>query len=632
MTSTINRYQTFLRDKLIHIFHRYSLPRWFVFSFDNLAVFVLFLLAYFLRFNFTVNDFIIRHALFHALIVLIIYVVFSFIFRSYSGIIRHTTLTDITLVFAVTTLSTAFLLLLSLLSRLFKWNPVLTVPFSIILIHFGLITVFLFFVRISIKILFRFATGSLKKTKNVLIYGAGDLGFTVKRIILSDPRNDLNVLGFIDDNRKLWGKKVNDIPVYGPEVLNQDFLSEKHIRNLVIAIRNISPERKGKIISRALDSGLETLTIPSVEKMLMEKPGIHHFQKVRLEDLLGSEPNKPDEKLLGKELNGKIVLVTGAAGSIGSEIVRQLIRFSPAHIIFLDQAETPMSQIENELKRGGDNIRKTFIIGDVTKSEKIDQIFNKYRPEIVYHSAAYKHVPIMEENPHEAFEVNIIGTKIIAEMSVKYGVERFILISTDKCKDPSGAMSASRCVSEMLINSIKKEEGVVTRFMIIRFGNVLGSGGSVVPIFTQQIADGGPVTVTHPEISRYFMTIPEACELILEAGFLGQGDEIFSFDMGKPVRIADMAVKMIRLSGYEPGKDIEIKFTGLRPGEKLNDEEPDKNVVTIATQNPKIKILKPEDKNHPGILSEIDIVYKNLYKYKTDEIIKIMFEIIKTNS
>lgn len=631
MNGILNKYQTILRDKLIHLFHRYSLPRWIVFTFDNMTVLLMFYLAYLLRFNFIINDLIIRHAVVHGFIVLVIYMIFSILFRSYTGIIRHTTLTDLTLVFAVTTFSASILLLLSLLSRIFNWNPVFTVPFSVILIHFGLITVFLFFVRISLKILFRFATGTLRKTNNVLIYGAGDLGFIVKRIILSDPGNDYNVRGFIDDDKRLQGKKINDIPVYSPEKLNPEFLSENKIRNIILAIRNISPGRKGEILRKTVDLGLETLEMPSVRKWLNANPEIKHLQKVKLEDLLGREPNEPDEDLLNRELYGRTILVTGAAGSIGSEIVRQLIRFRPGNIILVDQAETPMFQIENELKKKNDGIRMTFIIGDITNPEKIDRIIREYEPDLIYHSAAYKHVPLMEDNPHEAFEVNVAGTKIVAESAVRYNVGKVILISTDKCNDPSCVMSISRFLSEMIIRQLTHGQKVTTKFIIIRFGNVLGSGGSVVPLFRQQISEGGPVTVTHPEMSRYFMTIPEACELILESGCLGQGGETYLFDMGEPVKIADMAEKMIKLSGFEPGKDIEIVFTGLRPGEKLNEGQQAENLVTIPTTNAKIRLLQTEEIKYPDLLTKIDAVYKNLYNYSKQEITDIMNEMVWCN-
>ncbi len=629
MTTTINRFQTLLRDKLIHIFHRYSLPRWIIFTFDNLSVLLLFFVAYLLRFNFIVNDLIISHALVHGLIVLAVYIVFSLLFRPFSGIIRHTTLTDITLVFAVTTFSAVSLLLLSLVSRIFGWNRIFTVPFSITLIHYGLSTVFLFFVRIFIKILFRFSTGSMRKNNNVLIYGAGDMGFVVKRVILSDPQNDFNVFGFIDDNRRLQGKKINDIPVYGPEILDKDFLSDNKIRKIILAIRNISPVRKREILNKAIDLGLEALEMPSAEKWLDTRPEIRHLQKVKLEDLLGREPNKPDIILLKKELHNKTILVTGAAGSIGSEIVRQLLRFSPGNIILIDQAETPMFFLENELKRNGNSVKKTFIIGDITNPERIDQIFREYRPEIVFHSAAYKHVPLLEENPHEAFQVNVEGTRIVCETAVTYNVDKLILISSDKCNDPSGVMSISRCLSEMVVLNLSRKQELSTKFIITRFGNVLGSGGSVVPLFSQQISEGGPVTVTHPEMSRYFMTIPEACELILEAACIGQGGEIYMFDMDEPVKITDMAEKMIRLSGLEPGKDIEIVFTGLRPGEKLKDGQPNKNIISVPTQNDRIRLLQVEEIDYPGLLTKIDLVYKKLYNYSKLEIKEIMQNIIK---
>ena len=628
MIERYHKLKDLIRRKLLRVFLRYNLPRWIVFSVDNLLVFLLFLFAYLVRLNFASAQMDIIYSVEQGLLVSSIYVIFSLIFKSYAGILRHTTLTDITLLFIVTTTSLVVATALSIISRTFGWNIIFIIPISVLLIHFVSVTVLLFAIRLFIKIIFRFATSNRRTYKRVLIYGAGGMGFIVKRVLLSDPLAGFHVAGFVDDNRRLQGFKINGIPVYGPVIFTNNYVLKSKIDTLVIAITDLSATRKSEIIKTALDSGLEVLETPSIDTWLHGKLDINQLKKVNLEDLLGREPIRLNMELISAGLNNKIILVTGAAGSIGSEIVRQLSRFNLKKAILVDHAETPMFHLNNELHKEYDKLPYELILADATNHEKMELIFREYRPEIVFHAAAYKHVPMMEDNPHEALRVNVGGTKVITDLSIKYGVQKFVMISTDKSVNPANVMGASKRLCEMLVQSKAQQEGVNIQFVITRFGNVLGSNGSVIPLFEKQISEGGPVTVTHPEITRYFMTIPEACELVLEAGFMGKDNEIYVFDMGKPVPIVDLAYQMIRLSGLVPERDVEVLFTGLRPGEKLFEELLTKEEDTLPTHHPKIKIARVEKSGGPQLLSKIDKLLEDLYSFSKKEIVLSIRELV----
>ncbi len=619
--SGYNKLKDLVRRKVLRVFLRYNLPRWVVFMVDNILVFLLFLFSYLVRLNFASEEINVLLSVVQGLIVFGVYVIFSLVFRSYAAILRHTTLTDVALLFIVTTTSLAVTIVISFISRYFDWSGYLMIPLSVILIHYVFVTVILFFIRLSVKIVFRFATRNRKKTKKVLIYGAGEMGFIVKRVILSDPIAGFEVTGFIDDNKRLQGFKINGIPVYGPEIFTNNFILKNRINTLIIAIGSISPGRKSEIIKGAMDSGLEVLETPSIENWLHGRLEVGQLRKVKLEDLLGRDPIKLNMELIGLGLNNKTILVTGAAGSIGSEIVRQLARFNTKKIILVDQAETPMFHLKNEIESRYPNLNFNLLLSDVTNHLKMELIFKEFRPEIVFHAAAYKHVPLMEDHPHEAVRVNVGGTKIITDFSVKYGVSKFVMVSSDKSVNPANVMGATKRLCEIIVQSKAQEAGVKTQFVITRFGNVLGSNGSVIPLFRKQIREGGPVTVTHPEITRYFMTIPEACELVLEAGFMGKDNEIFVFDMGKPVPIVDLAYQMIRLSGLVPERDVEVIFTGLRPGEKLFEELLTDKENTLPTHHPKIKIAKVEKIKGSAHLNAIDEMLSNLYKLTNQEVV-----------
>jgi FlaA1/EpsC-like NDP-sugar epimerase len=621
----------YIRKRLLGIFSKYSIPKWLVFLTDNLAVFLAFIIAYLLRFNFDTSKIIFAVVFDQALITLVVYSVFSLIFHSYSGLLRHTTLTDITLVFIVTTISSISLTLITFGTRSFGWLYLLEIPVSIILIHYVTITVGLFFERVFVKIIFRFATSSEKDTRNVLLYGAGELGFVVKRVILSDPKYGFNVKGFIDKDKNLHGKKINGIPVYGISTLSSDFVSKNKIESLILADNEITLDEKSKIIRSAISLGLEVLETPEVDKWLNGQLMTRQFQRVKLEDLLGRDPIRLNLGLIKAGLQDKTIFITGAAGSIGSEIVRQLARFNSKRVILIDQAETPLFYLENEIRTNLADLNFKILVADITNPAKMEQLFRKYQPDIVFHAAAYKHVSLMEENPHEAVRVNVGGTRLITDLAVKYKVSKFVMISTDKSVNPTSVMGASKRICEKIVQT-QIQSNRSTQFIITRFGNVLGSNGSVIPVFMKQIQNGGPITVTHPEIYRYFMTIPEACQLVLEAGFMGNGGEIFVFDMGDPVRIADLANNMILLSGLVPGKDIKIVYTGLRPGEKLFEELLTDKETTLETHHPKIKIASVEEIDPALVLQQVDKLLSNLYNYSKDEIVDAIKELVPAYS
>ena len=617
-----------LQNRVRKLLDRYSFPRWIVFALDNLAVFLSFIFAYLLRFNFVFEDLSIVLVINHALITLGIYAIFSLIFKSYSGLLRHSTIIDILNVLIATSFSFITLVFLSLLARLIGMNENLVISLSIIMIHYVLITVTLFFVRLTIKTAFHIVTSSYTKKKKVLIYGAGDLGVIVKRVIQSDVQACYQIGGFLDQDKKLQGKKMTGFPVYNTTVFSSEFVKKNKIETLIFANRDISPKEKSEVIYRALDYGLEILETPAIDKWLDGKLQMQQIQKVKLEDLLGRDSIRLNMERIRNGLNGKTILVTGATGSIGSEIVRQLTRFAAKKTILIDQAETPMFHLEHELREKFEHLPAQLILGDITNRQNMERIFQEYRPTVVFHAAAYKHVPILENNPYEAIRVNVGGTRVITELSAKYQVEKFVMISTDKAVNPANVMGTSKRICEMIVQMEAQQEGNKTQFVITRFGNVLGSNGSVIPIFSKQIQEGGPVTVTHPEITRYFMTIPEACQLVLEAGFMGQGGEIFVFDMGEPVKIVDLANQMIRLSGLVPEKDIKIVYTGLRPGEKLYEELLTDKETTKPTHHPKIKIAMVQKMHKKELSIKIDYLLKNLYNMQKEEILKWCREIV----
>ena len=619
--------ETFKR-KVVAVFKNHSLPRWLVFLIDSGTVFFSFLIAYMLRYNFEVYTFDISTVFRQAFLVLIVYASFILVFKSYSGMIRHTTIRDSYKIIISNLSALAVLSIVTILSRKYEWNNILNIPISILLIHSGAVTIMLFFFRVFVKIFYEFASSSSRNRKNVLIYGSGEMGILVKRLIEGDPKNQYRLTGFIDDDKKIQGKKVDGYQVFSRQVLRKDFIETEDVKVFIIAINNILPAKKKEVIESMIQFGCEILDTPSFDSWMNGQLEVRNLKKVELEDLLGRDPIKLDLEKIQNGLIGKTILVTGGAGSIGSEIARQLTRFNTKQLIIVDQAETPSFYLGEELKNKLPNCNFRIIIGDVTRSEDMEEIFKKYRPEIVFHAAAYKHVPVMELHPHQAFRVNVGGTKIISDLAIKYNAEKFVMISSDKAVNTTNVMGATKKICELLVHGLSCTKGIKTQFITTRFGNVLGSNGSVIPLFNKQIANGGPVTITHPEITRYFMTIPEACQLVLEAGFLGNGGEIYVFDMGEPVKVLDVAINLIRLSGLEPHKDIKIKYFGLRPGEKLYEELFSEDEPMIPTHHPKISIAQVADSDSESIILKIDRILSSLNKMSDTKVIETMLGIV----
>lgn len=509
------------------------------------------------------------------------------IFKTYLIIIRYVGEKDLrNVLYAVTTSSIVFLFIVqSPVKQMLPKNTWL----SIVIVDYLMALVFLGGFRMVLRIIFEQLRLRHGRRTNVAIFGAGELGATLERILKRNPSYNYNVSLFFDDNPKVHRKMLNGIRIFSPEKSFERVVQHYNIQIAIIAIRDLSEERRIEFIDLCLKHKIKVLKMPPTESLLSDNRRVGQLRKVRFEDLLNRPPIQLDENSIRESVTDKVVLVTGCAGSIGSEIVRQLLRYQPRQIIGLDQAETPLAKISLSLE---EPIRKGVfrtIIGNVQDKNKLDYLFKTYKPDYVFHAAAYKHVPIMEAFPEEAIKVNVLGTQTLADTAVRHKVRKFVMISTDKVVNPSNVMGASKRIAEIYVQALNGTPENQTQFITTRFGNVLGSNGSVIPIFRQQIAKRQPLTVTHPEVTRFFMTIPEACQLVLEAGAMGKGGEIFIFDMGKPVRILELAERLIQLSGLVPYQDIPIKFTGLRPGEKLTEELLDKDESSIPTHHPKIK-------------------------------------------
>lgn len=602
-----------------------SVPRIGIFLIDISICFFAIVLAYFVRFNFNIPK--VESDTFYYVFPLILFIrAFSFILtRIYSGIIRYTGTRDASRIMVTLLAGSVLMVFINVIS--YQLYRIYIVPFSIIIIEF-LITVFVMISgRLLVKVIYMELKNPSSEKTGVLIYGAGEAGLITKRTLDRDKGTRYKVAGFIDDDPGKAGKKLEGISIYAADQLEK-LLKKGDIRNLIIAIQNISPERKQYIVESSLLHNIRVLNVPPVQSWINGTLSFKQIRKVNIEDLLGREPIQLNLNKISEELKGKVILVTGAAGSIGSEIVRQILPFRPELLIILDIAESPLYELELEIKDHPENSLQKIemVIGDIRNLERMRNVFNSFRPEIIFHAAAYKHVPVMELNPSESILNNVLGTKIIADLALEYNARKFVMISTDKAVNPTNIMGATKRIAEIYtqsMNAIGK-----TRFITTRFGNVLGSNGSVIPRFKKQIETGQALTVTHPDITRFFMTISEACQLVLEAGAMGQGGEIYIFDMGKAVRIADLAKKMIQLSGLELGKDIQINYTGIRPGEKLYEELLANEENTLPTHHKKIMIAKVKAYDYNLVSEEIAELIALFHTQNNEAIVKKMKEIV----
>lgn len=539
--------------------------------------------------------------------------------RTYLIIIRFVGRQDIkNFTFAVTGSSLGFLGVLYFNQT---WLPPSQLVSIVVLDYLLLMFAGLSF-RTILRILYQQLRKRNQKSKlNTIIFGAGEMGGTLERVLTQNMNHPYNVVAFFDDNPKVHNKYLNGIKIFNPGKIFDPILRKYDVKVAIIAINQLPEERRIAFINRCLEHGIKVLKVPPTEDWLENKMNVGQLQDIRFEDLLSRPAIQLNKEGIAKELKGKTILVTGAAGSIGSEIVRQIIPFEPHQILGLDVAETPIVELDREMNRKGATCFQP-LVADVRDLKKMTALFELYHPDVVFHAAAYKHVPIMESFPEEAIKVNVCGTMQLASLSAKYGVDKFVMVSTDKAVNPTNIMGATKRVAEVFVQALHAKGDHHTQFITTRFGNVLGSNGSVIPIFKRQIAKKESLTVTHPDIERYFMTIPEACQLVLEAGTIGQGGEIFVFDMGQPVKIADLAKKLIQLSGLKLGEDIDIQYTGLRPGEKLFEELLDDRESLMETHHPKILKAKVRTVAFEEAKAMIEDLMKKAYTHQPVEVLR----------
>lgn len=570
------------------------LPRWVIVVIDLSIIAFSVFLAYVLRFNFSFSDLVKYNVEEGIAFYTLCGAVAILLSGSYRGIIRYTGIQDGGRIFFMLLITLA---LVSGANLIYYYNTTHNlVPYSVILIAFLSSFLFLFNYRLLVKYIFAYYRNALSKRNNVMIYGAGQSGMITKEVI--DSSEAMRVVGFLEDDDNKAGKALGGTPIYFNRIKSgiDDLLVALNVHELVITVKDLPFERKSEIVDACLRNQVKVRTIPPIERWVKGELSLNQIKDVNIEDLLGRESIRLSNEHVSRELAGKVICVTGAAGSIGREIVFQVLNYHPQKIVLIDQNESALYEMERELNNERSGVAIFPYLANITNQLRINGIFEEHKPQIVFHAAAYKHVPVMESNPSEAVLCNILGTKNLADISINHKVDKFVMISTDKAVNPTNVMGCSKRISEIYVQSLNKHlEKSGTRhtlFVTTRFGNVLGSNGSVIPLFKKQIQAGGPVTVTHPEITRYFMTIPEACQLVLEAGAMGRGGEIFIFDMGNSIRISDLAKKMIQLSGFEPNKDIEIVYSGLREGEKLYEELLGNKENSIPTHHPKIMKAK----------------------------------------
>lgn len=611
-------------SNLLHsISHRYA-SKWLILLLDVFIVIFTFFFAYIIRFNFQI-DFDVTELLNQLPFVFIAALISFLLVGSHKGVVRFTGFKDVVNIIIGVNILATILIISTFLSREFNFEDIYDIPGSIIYIHLLLNILFLIGFKFFIKSLYNNLTQDFKSMKNVLIFGAGSSGMITYDALNNDPASETEVVGFIDDNDQKIGKKINLLYVYSFDKITSSFIEKNQIEEVIISIQTIDSNRLLEITRKLFGLGLKVKIVPPVKQWIDGDLSVVQIKDVKIEDLLGREPISIANVEMIDEYENQIIFITGAAGSIGSEIARKVSQYNYKKLVLIDSAESAIYNVEQEFIQKG-LTKFVAVVADIRDQHRMEQLFTLHKPKMVFHAAAYKHVPLMESNPYEAVSVNILGTRNVADLAVKHGVNKFVLISTDKAVNPTNVMGATKRVAELYINCLQKKGN--TRFITTRFGNVLGSSGSVIPLFKKQIDAGGPLTVTHKDITRYFMTISEACQLVLEAATMGNGGEIFVFDMGTSVKIYDLAVNMIILSGLRFPEDIDIKITGLRPGEKIYEELLADGEKTRPTYHEKIMIAKTKNLDVLVIEEKIENLCLINTKMQNLEIVSIIKDII----
>lgn len=563
------------------------------------------------------------------LMILAISVVFMFAFRTYAGIIRHSTFIDLFKLFLATFGTTLVVAVISFSYYLTTGKRMIymSIPFLVIFSTASFMLMFLF--RLFVKEFFHFVREIRRSSlrKRILVLGIDEQAVAMARALLDNATLPYHIVGFLTQRNDSKRASLLGKPIYTKEKIENSTKEDLVIDGILLIKEIMTKEEINSWVTLFLEKDLQVYKAPELQKLKSnDQEGT--IKTLQIEDLLNRKPIKIENEDVKSRHYGKNILITGGAGSIGSEIVRQVSLFSPALIVVLDQAETPLYDIEMEMRSAYPMLTFKFVLADISNRHRIEPLFQKYQFSMVYHAAAYKHVPLIEENPHEAILVNILGTKNLATLASRYNVNRFVMVSTDKAVKPTNVMGASKRAAELFVQALQKTDNNSTKFITTRFGNVLGSNGSVIPHFKKQIENGGPITITHPDITRYFMTIPEACDLVLQAGAMGKGGEIYVFDMGEPVKIVDLAHRMIKLSGLEPHVDIKIIYTGLRPGEKLYEELLSDDATTMQTHHEKILISKDPTMDYDQIEKYCNHIVKAAIRREKIEVVQILKEIV----
>ena len=602
-------------------------PNWVIFLFDILISIFSLLLAYFIRFEFQIKSIefeLLNKFKFSILIFLLVKLFVFYVFKIYQGHIRHTSILDVKrILFTIGTSTFIFFFLNFIRARYIDSIHIL--PTSIIIMEFFISYSLIIGFRFGVKIFYieSFNKINVNTKERVLIYGAGVSGLITKRTIEKDSESPYEVIGYIDDNLKLKNTRLQGTKIFSSHEIEK-VIQLKNVNKLIVAIQNPNYDKQKFILDACLKHSVSVLQVPSSKSWINGDFTTSQIKNIKIEDLLGRNPIYLQPEKIQDELKNQIVLVSGAAGSIGSGIVKQLVLYNPKLVILLDQAESALYDLEQDLIFNYPGFNFSIVVGDICNYKRMERLYDYFKPDYVFHAAAYKHVPLMEDNPSEAIYTNVLGTKNLVDLSIDSEVKKFVMISTDKAVNPTNVMGASKRIAEIYAQSNILSK---TKFITTRFGNVLGSNGSVIPLFKKQIEQGGPITITDKRVTRFFMTIPEACQLVLEACTMGNGGEIFVFDMGESVKIIDLARKMIKLSGLVEGKDIEIKVTGLRPGEKLYEELLAKDENTINTYHPKILIAKVRESDNL-VKTKIEKLI-SLYNLQNNQnIVKLMKEIV----